>query len=85
MTENELLTTTEAGCRLGVSLRVLQLLIKRGDLPATKRGRDWFVAPADLDALSPRAPGRPRLPDDVVQPASLKRRAGRRLAPPTTT
>lgn len=55
-----LLTTKEAGKRLGVTpLRVFQL-IKAGRLPAIKFGRDWMISKDDLSKVANRKPGRPK-------------------------
>jgi excisionase family DNA binding protein len=76
---SDLLTTTEAATRLGVSVpRVRQLLID-GRIPATKHGRDWLVRAEDVDAYTPRPSGKPRLPDDVATPQALYRRKRRAL------
>lgn len=57
-----LLTTIEAGQRLGVTRWQILALIKAGRLPATKAGRDWLIAEDDLrQAEHERRPrGRPR-------------------------
>jgi len=46
------LTTQEAAEELGVGIRQIQTLIKQGRLPATKRGRDWFIKKEDLELES---------------------------------
>ncbi|MGI9068617.1 MAG: helix-turn-helix domain-containing protein [Pyrinomonadaceae bacterium] len=53
------LTTTEASARLGVSPRRVRALISAGQLPADKKGRDYFVDPKDLALVKNRKPGRP--------------------------
>ncbi len=54
------LTTTEVAERLGISLRQVQTLIQRNRLPATKKGRDWFVLESDLELVRERKKtGRP--------------------------
>jgi excisionase family DNA binding protein len=47
------LITLDAVCALyqGVSKRTLRALIARGSLPASKIGRAYFVAPADVAQL----------------------------------
>lgn len=58
-----LLTTAQAAARLGVDPSHVRRLILAGALPATKAGRDWLIAPADLLALPERpvgSRGRPR-------------------------
>lgn len=54
-----ILTTTEAATRLGVSPRRVQALIKAGRLPAQKLGRDWMIRAQDLKLVEDRKPGRP--------------------------
>lgn len=56
----DLLTTTQAAVRLGVSrMRVVQL-IGEGKLPAQKLGRDWMIRPKDLGKVTVYGkPGRP--------------------------
>lgn len=53
-------TTAEAAAELGVSRRRVLELIKLGTLIAQKRGRDWQVDSASVEAyrVSPRKPGR---------------------------
>lgn len=54
------LTTKEAAERLNLSLRQVQTLIKQNKLPATKKGRDWFVLESDVENLPERKKtGRP--------------------------
>lgn len=55
----QILTTTEAAIRLGVSTRRVQAMIKSGRLPATKMGRDWMIKEKDLKLVEDRKPGRP--------------------------
>ena len=58
--KQELLSTSEVAQRLNISVRQVQTLIKQNRLPATKRGRDWFVAESDLELVSERKKtGRP--------------------------
>ena len=55
-----LLTTKQAGKRLGVTpLRIFQL-IKAGRLPAIKLGRDWVISKDDLAKVADRKAGRPK-------------------------
>ena len=55
------LTTQEAAEKLGVGIRQIQTLIKQGRLPATKRGRDWFINENDLELVKHRPiTGRPK-------------------------
>ncbi len=56
----KLLTTREAGKRLGIGpLRVRQLILN-GRLPASKFGRDWVIQDKDLKKVKNRKPGRPK-------------------------
>jgi excisionase family DNA binding protein len=55
-----LLTTTEAGERLGVTRKRIVQLIADGRLPAKKMGRDFLIDAADLKLVKNRKPGRPR-------------------------
>ena len=55
-----LLTTADAARELALSRSRVLRFIEAGRLPATKYGRDWFIHPADLDAVRVRrAVGRP--------------------------
>lgn len=54
------MTTQEAAEVLGVIRRRVLALIKAGKLKATKRGRDWWIEPADLDALEIKTKHRKR-------------------------
>lgn len=45
------MTTKEAAEKLGVSIRRIQFLIQLGQLPAEKRGRDWWIEESDLEKL----------------------------------
>lgn len=54
-----MITTTQAAARLGVPPRNVQYYIQKGQLKATKTGRDWLISETDLAAFEiPRA-GRP--------------------------
>jgi excisionase family DNA binding protein len=57
----EQLTTAEAAAALQVTRRRVQELIRLGTLKAKKRGRDWMIDPASVEAYknSPRKAGRP--------------------------
>jgi excisionase family DNA binding protein len=54
-----LIGTKEAAERLGVSQQRVQALIKSGQLPAEKVGRDWLINEKDLEKVSERKTGRP--------------------------
>lgn len=53
-----LISTTEAAARLGVSQRRVVALIKAGRIPTTKVGRIHLIKPKDLEAVAERKPGR---------------------------
>ena len=54
------LTTKEVAEKLNISLRQVQTLIQQNKLPATKKGRDWFIKEQDLDLVKERKKtGRP--------------------------
>jgi excisionase family DNA binding protein len=52
-----MLTTTAAAARLGITQGRVRQLIRAGQLPATKAGRDWLINETDLAAAEGR-PGR---------------------------
>ncbi len=55
------LTTIEAAEKLKISVRQVQTLIKQEKLPATKKGRDYFVLETDVENLPERKKtGRPK-------------------------
>ena len=54
------LTTKEVAERLGVKIRMVQLLIQNGGLPAAKFGRDYMVKETDLKLVENRKVGRPK-------------------------
>jgi excisionase family DNA binding protein len=55
------LTTREAADDLGLTVRQVRNLIKRGTLPARKVGRDWLIKAADVEVAQSRPrPGRPK-------------------------
>lgn len=78
--EHDLLTPAEViGC-LRVNVRTVYRLMRTGDLPAVRVGRQWRVRRADLDSwLRRQAPGSPwdrRSPDarqasGAVQPTRV--------------
>ena len=56
----KLLGTKEASERLAVSQQRIQALIKNGQLPAEKVGRDWLIKESDLELVQNRQAGRPK-------------------------
>ncbi len=59
----KLLSTTQAGKRIGVTGQSIRHYIKEGRLPAELNGKRWFIDPDDLTTFNaiPRRNGRPRL------------------------
>lgn len=53
------LTTKEAGERLGISASRVRQLVLNKRLPAMKAGRDLLIRDEDLERVSDRKPGRP--------------------------
>ena len=45
----KLYTTTEAASILGVKRDTVKQYIRRGLIPAAKRGRDWFISSVELE------------------------------------
>ena len=56
----KLLGTKEASERLAVSQQRIKALIKNGQLPAEKVGRDWLIKEDDLELVRNRQAGRPK-------------------------
>jgi excisionase family DNA binding protein len=54
-----LISTTEAATRLGVSARRVVALIRQGKLPSQRVGRAHLILPKDVDKILDRPPGRP--------------------------
>jgi excisionase family DNA binding protein len=54
------LTTKEAADKLGVTIRMVQLLVQSGRLPATKFRGDYMIKEADLKLVENRKVGRPK-------------------------
>ena len=53
------LTTKEAGKRLGISASRVRQMVLNKRLPAMKTGRDLLIRDEDLELVSKRKPGRP--------------------------
>lgn len=53
------MTTNEAAAALGISRHGILMAIRRGALAATKRGRDWWITPAAIEAYRAERLGRP--------------------------
>ena len=58
-----LISTTEAAKRLGVSARRVVALIRQGKLPSQRVGRAHLILPKDVEAMAERKPGRPKKED----------------------
>jgi excisionase family DNA binding protein len=54
-----LISTTEAATRLGISARRVVALIRAGKLPSQRIGRAHVINPKDLALVSDRKPARP--------------------------
>lgn len=73
--DDELLSTTDAGARLGVTRQRVLELITGGRLPARKVGRSYVVRAGDVAALERHKAGRPPKPQaKSVQPANKRGR-----------
>ncbi len=55
----ELLSTNEVAEKLGVTSIRVRAMIRKGNLPAQKIGRDYVVKESDLELVKDRKPGRP--------------------------
>ncbi len=58
MSQN-LLSTNEAAQKLGVTSIRVRAMIRDGNLPAKKIGRDYVINESDLKLVIDRKPGRP--------------------------
>ena len=56
-----MLTVNEAARRLGVIPRRVRQLIRSGQLPAEKVGRDWLIEESAVANYAPRPVGRPKV------------------------
>lgn len=56
----KIISTTEAGKRLGVTDSRVRKMILAKRLKAIKVGREWLIDPKDLEAVRDRKVGRPR-------------------------
>ena len=56
----DIIGTTEAGRRLGISDARVRALIESGRLKAVKIGGAWLIDPKDLAAVKVRKVGRPK-------------------------
>lgn len=53
------MTTNEAAAALGIKPVTVRAAIKAGKLRATKRGRDWHITPAAVEAYRSGSLGQP--------------------------
>lgn len=60
MDADDLISTAEAGRRLGLSPRRVRALITEGRLPARRIGRDYLIRAADLAGVTIHPVGWPR-------------------------
>jgi excisionase family DNA binding protein len=56
----DVLTTTEAAKRLGLSAVRVRALCEAGELPARKVGRDWLIELEAIVSFERKPPGWPR-------------------------
>ena len=66
------MTTNEVAAQLGISAITVRRQIENGAIKATKRGRDWWVTPAEVEryraaSLGKRKPVSP-ITDGQVEP-----------------
>ena len=79
-----MLTTTDAAARLGLTPGRVRQLIRAGQLPAVKAGRDWLIEKTDLKLVETRRRrGRPRKErvmraDEILSWVDLKQGAASR-------
>ena len=64
----EWLTTGEAAEALGVTQARIRQLCGEGYLPATKRGRDWWIKRKDLEEFADLPPGKTGSPRRLGRP-----------------
>lgn len=55
----QVLSVKQAAAELGVTCPRIIQLITHGRLKATRLGREWMIAPKDLDGVRNRPTGRP--------------------------
>jgi excisionase family DNA binding protein len=74
----ELLTTSEAAARLGLTLRAVQKMIEGGRLEARKVGRDYLIDPAALNSIPKQAAGRPPKASTKKAAPKVTKKSGRK-------
>jgi len=76
---DELLTTSEAAKKLGVSPGRVRQLVVDGRLPVVKLGRDNLIRAADLGLVKERKTGRPpKRQSSAIGNVSRKQKAKKR-------
>ena len=60
---DDLISTSEAAHKLGITAIRIRAMIRAGNLPAQKIGRDYVVKVSDLELVKNRKPGRPSKED----------------------
>jgi excisionase family DNA binding protein len=76
---DELLTTSEAAKRLGVSLRAVQKMIEHGRLTAKKVGRDYLIRAEDLSNIKRRSnAGRPSKSSTMTKKTGTRKATGKK-------
>ena len=74
----ELLTTSEAADRLGLTVRAVQKMIEVGRLEARKVGRDYLIDPSALENIPKQATGRPPKTPKVLQAEKGSKKRGKK-------
>jgi excisionase family DNA binding protein len=72
----QVLTTTQAAERLGISPRRVAALITAGKLPATQFGGSWMIQEEHLALVADRKPGRPKTKVDEAKIVETTRESG---------
>lgn len=57
---DRLITTQQAAEELGVTSVRVRAMIRAGQIPAERIGRDYLIKESDLNLVRNRKPGRPR-------------------------
>jgi excisionase family DNA binding protein len=62
LTSHDLLSTTQAAERLGLTPGRIRQLIDAGQLPAIRIGERWVIEARDVERFARQPPGRPHHP-----------------------
>lgn len=73
------LTTPEAAALLGVQPKTISRYIKRGLIEAERRGRDYFIADAEIERFKAERRGRGR-PQNKSKPEVKNRHIAQNIA-----